>query len=58
MSCECSICERDLRGGHDPSCPHYELLICIDCGHLREDHDEEGECQICDCIYFRGKKDE
>jgi hypothetical protein len=24
MSVECSECERDLRGGHDPSCSRYD----------------------------------
>jgi hypothetical protein len=24
MSLECSECERDLRGGHDPECSRYE----------------------------------
>lgn len=46
MSLECSICERDLRGGHSPDCPRYKAVYCV-CGHLREQHDEEGECQEC-----------
>jgi hypothetical protein len=40
---ECSECERDLRGGHDPSCSRYRRRVCK-CGHLSEDHDEEGTC--------------
>lgn len=28
MSLECSECERDLRGGHDPSCSRYKPWIC------------------------------
>ena len=27
MSIECGECERDLRGGHDPSCSRYEAEV-------------------------------
>jgi len=54
MSIECSECERDLRGGHDPSCSRYKKMICS-CGHLSEAHDEEGCCWECDCVNFDAK---
>jgi hypothetical protein len=40
MSLECSECERDLRGPHDPSCSRY-VHHAADCALLR---DEEREC--------------
>jgi len=48
VSIECSECERDLRGGHDPSCSRYVRRICR-CGHLAEDHDEGWWCDVKDC---------
>lgn len=54
MSIECSECEQDLRGGHDPSCSRYVKIICS-CGHLLEEHDEEGDCLKCDCMFFTEK---
>ena len=51
MSFECSICERDIRSGHDKTCPLYRDIVCR-CGHHRDRHDEECVCLDCDCVYF------
>ncbi len=56
MSIECSICERDLRSGHDKNCPRYRDEVC-ECGHHLDRHDEEGSCCDCNCIYFVKTKD-
>ncbi len=42
MSLECSECERDLRGGHDPSCSRY-VQHEPHCAFLEDDEAE------CDC---------
>jgi len=42
MSLECSECERDLRGGHDPSCSRY-IKPCTKCE--AEECDEECNCE-------------
>lgn len=40
MSAECSECERDLRGGHDPSCSRYvSPPRCVKCGKFVFDDD-------------------
>jgi hypothetical protein len=56
MSIECGECERDLRGGHSTDCSRYKRRVCK-CGHLAEDHDEEGFCfeeltGRCNCLGF------
>lgn len=52
MSLECRECERDIRGGHDPSCSHYDRRVC-NCGHLAEQHDDDdGWCEECHCVAF------
>lgn len=35
MSLECSECERDLRGGHDPECSRF--VPCPACGSKDRD---------------------
>jgi hypothetical protein len=42
VSLECSECEHDLRGGHDPSCSRY-VKPCERCE--REQCDEECDCE-------------
>lgn len=48
MSIECGECERDLRGGHDPSCSRYvPPPVCPHCVvDLRNDIDC-WECPQC-----------
>jgi hypothetical protein len=53
MSVECSICERDLRGGHSPGCPRYRDPEPCQCGHADIDHDEEGVCYQCNCGLYK-----
>lgn len=55
MSLECSICERDIRGGHAKDCSRHDSRLC-DCSHSRDQHDEEGCCQECDCQWFNPVK--
>lgn len=50
MSLECSECERDLRGGHDPSCSRYKpskldehLATCKSCSI----NSETGYLELC-----------
>ena len=52
MSVECGECERDLRGGHAADCSRYRLRMCR-CGHLWDDHDEEGFCEECSCMNLK-----
>lgn len=53
MSIECSECERDLRGGHDPSCSRYRVPGCSRCDGLVQFEDYFGTeewpatCQSC-----------
>lgn len=56
---ECSECEADIRHGHLPGCSRYRRMVCR-CGHLSEQHDEEGECQVCscNCVLFEAKEGE
>ena len=46
MSMECSECERDLRGGHDPSCsratPRYVVLKASGSRYAYVNDTEEG----------------
>jgi hypothetical protein len=53
MSVECSICERDLRGGHSIGCPRYRDPEPCQCGHADIDHDEEGVCHQCNCGLYK-----
>lgn len=39
MGIECGECERDLRGGHDPSCSRYRPCVCPFCLASLEDGD-------------------
>jgi hypothetical protein len=52
MSIECAECERDLRGGHDPSCSRHRYCTC---GHGQSSHDFEndGDCCRCECREYR-----
>lgn len=45
MSLECSECEHDLRGGHDPSCSRY-VAPCKKC---QEESCEDEEFCFCEC---------
>lgn len=46
---ECSICERDARAGHDPSCPHYRATSCRQCFKV-DSFDEDGYCKMPGCM--------
>jgi hypothetical protein len=50
MSLECSECERDLRGGHDPSCSRYpgEPPLCTCTFRLQgaDDNSHQFECAV------------
>ena len=67
MSLECSECERDLRGGHDPSCSRYRKP-CEDCrttwvndwakrSRVRVVEEFEAQCdEECNCDCHKVKR--
>jgi hypothetical protein len=62
MSLECSECERDLRGGHDPTCSRYRQS-CDSCGEWVKDFANRTTYKIttcdeeCNCDCHKAKKD-
>jgi hypothetical protein len=62
MSLECSECERDLRGGHDPTCSRYRQP-CDSCGEWVKDFANRTTYKIttcdeeCNCDCHKAKKD-